>query len=180
MNNELRLTLLGKLEATRGGVPVTDFAYKKSQALLGYLAVTGQPHPREALADLLWGETTEANARASLRRTLADLRRLVAPHLTITRQQVGFDRTRPYWLDVETFERQVGQALEARKRNGELTNEDAAALAGAVELYRGDLLAAFHVRRAPAFEDWFLLERERLRLLALRALHALVTHYTTQ
>ncbi len=180
MDDELRLTLLGRVETTRDGVPVTGFAYKKSLALLCYLAVTGRPHTREALAGLLWGETTEANARAGLRRTLADLRRLVAPHLAITRRQVGFDRTRPYWLDVQVFERQVGQALEARERHDALTDEDAAALAVSVELYRGDFMAGFHVRHALAFEDWVLLERERLRLLALRTLHTLAAHYTAR
>lgn len=180
MSEELRLILLGGLEATRGGVPVTGFAYKKSLALLGYLAVTGRPHTREVLAGLLWGETAEANARASLRRTLADLRRLAGPHLTITRQKIGFDHTRPYWLDVEAFEHQVAHALEARERNGALADEEADTLAEAVELYHGDLLGAFHVRRAPAFEDWVLIEQERLRLLAMRALHLLTAHYTSR
>ena len=180
MSNELQLTLLGKLEVTQGGVPVTGFAHKKSLALLCYLAVTGRSHTREALAGLLWGEATEANARAGLRKSLTDLRRFVAPHLAITRQQVGLDRERPYWLDVQVFERQVGEALEAKERDGVLTDEDAAALAAAVELYRGDFMAGFYVRRAPAFEDWVLLERERLRLLALQALHTLAAHYAAR
>lgn len=176
VSDEFQLTVLGKVEMARGGAPMTGLIYKKSLALLCYLAVTGCPHTRETLAGLLWGEATEANALAGLRKSLADLRRFVAPHLAITRQQVGFDRTRPYWLDVEAFERQVGEALETRERDGALTDEDAAALAETVELYRGDFMSGFYVRRAPAFEDWVLLERERLRLLALRALHALAAH----
>jgi len=180
MDDELQLTLLGKPEVTRGGAPVTDFVYRKSLALLCYLAITGRSHTREALAGLLWGKATEANARAGLRKALADLRRLVAPHVTITHHEVAFNRARPYWLDVEVFERQAGEAMVARERDTALTDEDAAALAAAVELYQGDFLEGFYVRRAPAFEVWVLLERERLRLSALRALHTLASHYTAR
>jgi predicted ATPase/DNA-binding SARP family transcriptional activator len=175
-----QLAVLGKIEMARWGIPMMGLIYKKSLALLCYLAVTGHPHTRETLAGLLWGEATEANALAGLRKSLADLRRFVAPHLVITRQQVSFDRACPYWLDVEVFDLQVGEALETRERDGALTDEDAAALAGAVELYRGDFLAGFYVRRAPAFEDWVLAERERLRLSALRALHTLAAHYAAR
>jgi predicted ATPase/DNA-binding SARP family transcriptional activator len=180
MGNELQLTLLGKPGVTQDNTPVTGFAHRKSLALLYYLAVTGRPHSRESLAGLLWGESTEANARAGLRKSLADLRRLVAPHLTITRWEVAFNRARPYWLDVELFTRQAGEAMEARACEVALTDKEADALASAVELYQGDFLEGFYVRRAPAFEEWALLERERLRLFALRALHILAAHYTAR
>jgi DNA-binding SARP family transcriptional activator len=178
VDDGLQLTLLGKPGVRRDGAPVTDLAYKKSLALLYYLAVTGQPHTREHLAGLLWGEATEANARGGLRKSLIDLRRWVALHLTITRRQVALDRARPYWLDVEAFERRVDGAID--QGGSALTAEDAASLARAVELYRGDFLEGFHVRRAPAYEEWVLLQRERLRLSMLRALHALAVYYAAR
>ena len=55
MTKKLELALLGNLEIRQGGVPVTDFESSKAQALLCYLAVTGHPHTRPALAGLLWG-----------------------------------------------------------------------------------------------------------------------------
>ena len=66
MNNQLCLNLLGRLEISRDGEPVEGFAQRKSLALLCYLVVTGQPHTRAALAGLLWGEATEANALAGI------------------------------------------------------------------------------------------------------------------
>jgi predicted ATPase/DNA-binding SARP family transcriptional activator len=180
MDDGLQLTLLGKPEVRRNGVPVTGLVYQKSLALLCYLALTGRPHTRESLAGLLWGETTEANARGGLRKSLADLGQWVSPHLTITRRQVAFDRTRSYWLDVEVFERRVGEAMGMIERDGALTDEEATRLAEAVELYQDGFLEGFHVRRAPAFEEWVLLARERIRLCALRALHALADHYTAR
>ncbi len=163
----------------RDGAPVTGFVYVKSPVLLCYLAITGVPHTREALAGLLWGEATEANARAGLRKSLADLRKSLVAHLIISHQQVAFDRERPYWLDVAVFER-GGEIVTSRDRDGALTDKDAATLAAAVDLYRGDFMTGVHVRRAPAFEHWCTLKRERLRLLALRMLHTLSTHYTAR
>ncbi len=42
--------------------------------------------------------------------------------------------------------------------------------AGQLELYRGDFLAGLNVRNAPGFEQWALLERERLKELYQRVL----------
>src|SRR5687768_6259562 len=106
MGETLRLRLLGGLRVTCGEreeAPLAGFISRKAQALLCYLAVTGRAHSREALAALLWGETSEAAARTSLRQALANLQRLVGAHLQATREAVAFDRAAPYWLDVEAF-----------------------------------------------------------------------------
>ena len=46
----------------------------KPLALLAYLVLERRPHSREALAGLLWGESPEVEARASLRQALKQLR----------------------------------------------------------------------------------------------------------
>jgi DNA-binding SARP family transcriptional activator len=94
MSGELQLALLGNVEVRRAGVPVT-FSSSKAMALLCYLAVTGRPHARPALAGLLWGELPEANARNNLRKALTHLRKWIAPHLSITRQSVAFNPALP-------------------------------------------------------------------------------------
>lgn len=50
---------------------------KKAQALLVYLALTGQPQTRELLATLLWGDRFDEQARNSLRQALYTLRKAV-------------------------------------------------------------------------------------------------------
>ena len=51
----LSLSLLGPLEVTLLGEPVTAFKYDKVRALLIFLAVEAQrPHRREWLAELFW------------------------------------------------------------------------------------------------------------------------------
>ena len=171
MKVELQLALLGNVEVRRDGVPVTGFRSAKAQALLCYLAVTGRPHTRPALAGLLWGDMPEDKARMNLRQALANLRRLVGPYLDITRQAVAINRDNPYCLDVGRFESlATGATLEG----------DVEPLREAVELYRGDFLEGFYVRNAPEFEDWALAQRARLRELAMGALHTLAVHYTQQ
>ncbi|MGD8624776.1 MAG: BTAD domain-containing putative transcriptional regulator, partial [Anaerolineae bacterium] len=168
MTDKLQLALLGPLEVRRAGTLVTGFTSIKVQALLCYLAVTGQPHLRPSLAGLLWGEMPEANAQNNLRKALSNLRRLVGPHLAITRQAVAFERDSAYWLDVEAFESLAGGAAQPASQR----------LAEAVALYRGDFLDGFYVRQAPAFEEWVLAQRARLRELAVQALHTLAVHHT--
>jgi DNA-binding SARP family transcriptional activator len=175
---ELRLALLGRPRVVRDDAPLTGWTLRKSLALLAYLAVTGLPHSRGALAGLLWRDCTEDNARSDLRRILAELRRQAPSHLTITRAEVAFDRASPYWLDVEAFEQGIVRALALRENP--VTPAGAATLAGALDLYRGDFLAGLELHRAPAFEEWVLLEREHLRNLALQALHALVDHHAAR
>jgi predicted ATPase/DNA-binding SARP family transcriptional activator len=172
---ELQLTLLGRPHATCDDTPLAGWALQKSLALLAYLAVTGRTHSRGELAGLLWGDCTEANARSNLRKVLAELRQRVPSHLAIKRADVAFDRASSYWLDVEAFERGIGRALALRERP--VTRAGAASLAEAMELHGDGFLVGLAVRRAPAFEEWVLLEREHLRNLALRALHALADHH---
>ena len=68
----LELLLLGAPRVVLDGVPVT-FDTRKAIALLAYLAVTGQPQQRDALAALLWPEADQPHARGALRRTLSVL-----------------------------------------------------------------------------------------------------------
>jgi DNA-binding SARP family transcriptional activator/predicted ATPase len=175
MSTKLQLTLLGKPEVTLDGVPLEKITYQKSLALLFYLAVTARPHSREALAGLLWGEATEANARAGLRKSLSELRKLLGGHLIIEHHQVRLDQAADYTLDVERLESHV----EPYPTRGEsaLPPEEADILALALETYQGDFLSGFHVHRAAAFEEWATLQREHLRLKAIKGLHLLANHY---
>jgi DNA-binding SARP family transcriptional activator/TolB-like protein len=72
------LTTLGQVSLRADGSPL-PIANRKSQALLAYLATTlNGRESRERVAGLLWSEYEEEKARASLRQTIADLRRATA------------------------------------------------------------------------------------------------------
>ena len=53
MPDVLTLRLLGKPQVSLSGAAVAGFISAKAQARLFYLAVTGRPHMRAALAGLL-------------------------------------------------------------------------------------------------------------------------------
>jgi len=59
--------LLGQADFRLDGESISGFYSSKAQALLVYLAVTGVPHSRAALAGLLWSDMPEADARTNLR-----------------------------------------------------------------------------------------------------------------
>lgn len=152
---ELRVELLGPAHITRGGAPLS-FARRKALALLAYLVMTGRPHSREALASLI-SDGSDAHAHKQFRNTLSDLHEQVGPYLVITRQTVAFDRTRPYWLDVEAA-------------TAALDTDDPDAFERSLAWLERELLTGFVTRGAPAFEDWLRGERQRLRDLCVGAL----------
>jgi predicted ATPase/DNA-binding SARP family transcriptional activator len=155
MPDQLRLSLLGKPYFERNGQPLPGLTSVKGQALLAYLAVTRQPCSRVALAGLLWSDMPEEAARANLRVTLSQLRKAVGDVVIATRHTVELNRQSNSWLDVEVLE----------KAAASVTN-----LAIAADLYRGDFMDDFYVPEAELFEEWLLVERERLRQLALDVL----------
>ena len=164
----LRVTLLGGFDARLAGGGPLNLPTKKAQALLAYLGRRpGQPHPRDKLAALLWGERSDEQARDGLRHALAALRKALpdskppillvdGPTLALNPAQVE--------VDLDTFERRVADGTVE-------------GLARAAELYRGDLLLGFSVSE-PLFEDWLVAERERLREMALEVLARLLAHQT--
>lgn len=120
---------------------------RKVQSLLAYLILHPGEHPRETLATLLWGDSTDVQARDSLRTALKHLRQHFSPNLLLAdRETVQLNPAFPLWADTREFEKQVTTAPRA-----------------AIALYRGDLLAGL-------YDEWILPERERLRDLYLSTL----------
>jgi DNA-binding SARP family transcriptional activator len=104
-----------------------------------------RPQSRDVLADLLWSELNNQQARNNLRYVLPDLRQFVDDYLLITPRTVGFNTTAPYDLDVKIFQSTLTAQPEQIK-----TVE----LQAALDLYQGEFLDGFTVRNAPVFEEW--------------------------
>ena len=85
----LNIYLLGVPEIVLDDAPITVLS-NKTEALLFYLAATGQIHLRRTLATLLWGDVPEKNARANLRKAIHQLRTTLPGHLHVEQQRVGF------------------------------------------------------------------------------------------
>ncbi len=164
----LQVRLLGGFEARLDAGPELALKGRKTQALLAALALApGVARSRDYLTGLLWSDRAEEQARGSLRQALAELRRALdgaePSPLDAGRESVTLDAG-AVDSDVATFERLIAEGGPE-------------ALAGAAELYRGELLEGFGAAD-PAFEDWLAVERSRLAELALGALGALLDHLT--
>jgi DNA-binding SARP family transcriptional activator len=176
----LRVHFLGGFEIWRFDSPVR-LETRKSCALFAFLLMNTRPQPRDRLSGLLWDDLPNESARRNLRHALWDLRtRLsspggVSPILT-DGEMVSFDRQTAYWLDVDTFQCMVDHTLHAQP----LRLDDSATLAElqcAADLYNGDFLESLVLKDAPAWDEWVLVERERLRSLALLAYETLAEAY---
>jgi DNA-binding SARP family transcriptional activator len=130
------LTLIGSPSVSGpDGERITPQPGAKALALLAYLALEPRPHTREALADLLWGESPEAEARASLRQALKHLRESLGGLMDSDRRMVRLGK--PVRCDVTEFLHLAESDPEA---------------AAAVDVPR--FLAGFSIRRAPQFDEW--------------------------
>jgi DNA-binding SARP family transcriptional activator len=115
----------------------------KVLALLTYLVLEPGPHSREELAGLLWGESPEPEARASLRQALKHLRDALGDVARSDRTVV--ELTRPVDCDVRDFRQFVLQ-------------EPQRALATDIPRF----LTGFSIRHAPQFDEWVSATRREL------------------
>ena len=151
----LRFTTLGGLQISLDEQPIS-FAARRAEVLLVYLAMTGQPHEREALATMLWDDRTQKRSLANLRSLLAQLPADIKPYLVTTRRTVVFAPAAEIWLDAAVF---------ATKFGAEVDRVASADLA----LYQGEFLHGVFVPESRGLEEWIALTRERLRLISLNA-----------
>lgn len=98
----LSLSLLGPFRATLGGAEIR-LRNRKTRAVLGCLALSeAGAASRERLVGLLWSESPEDKARASLRQVVHELREALPEHLlqtgrldiALTRGSLGLDTER--------------------------------------------------------------------------------------
>jgi DNA-binding SARP family transcriptional activator len=157
----IELRTLGALELRGCDAREVDalVSQPKRLGLLAYLAIATPRgfHRRDSLLALFWPESDQTHARGALRNALSFLRHQLGEAVIVTRgDEVGLDPA-TFWCDVTAF----------------LACADAETAEEALALYRGDLLAGFHVTDAPDFEGWLEAERNHLRGRAAEAAWAL-------
>ena len=127
-----------------------SFRTRKVLALLAYLAIERGMHSRESLMAMLWPESSQSSAAATLRTTLSRLRKALEPLgdvLITKRGNVGFDSNT--WIDAD---------LDwLRTAAHEDTSPDE--LRPILTVDRGEFLEGFSLPDAPAFDDWVSIQR---------------------
>jgi DNA-binding SARP family transcriptional activator len=156
-----RLAILGGFAlVTPEGRPIV-LSTRKDRLLIAYLAVgAGKPQPRGRLAGLLWADRSEAQARESLRQSLASLRQAF--------RAAGID---PLQSDRDTA------ALDPSKLDVDVAKFETFARmtnAAGLVLYRGELLEGYDPPTSE-FDAWLQSERLRLEELAIGMLERLAT-----
>ncbi len=125
----------------------------KPLCLFLYLAAARPvgPHRRDKLLGLLWPELDDSRGRHALRQASYVIRQTLGSEIFASNggDSLGLDS------QVVEADWNVFEAAIAEHR-----------LADALDVYRGEWLAGFHMRRARDFSDWLDLERARLRELA--------------
>ncbi len=173
----LRARLFGPLEVRTGEhSPPLRFPARKTKSLLCYLLLNRELcHSRDRLASLWWGDRNTHQARHCLNTALWRLRQTIETNragqisfLVIEDDEIGFNGSSDHWLDVEEFERLCAQARQPESLDDEAIGN---ALQRAVALYRDDLLPG-------CYEEWCLVERQRLQQLYLFALNRLAAFHT--
>ncbi len=151
----------------------------KAKSIFKYLVLhRRQRVPKEVLMEIVWPDADPEASRLSLKVAVSSLRGALSacvdgrgqPHEWIISDGDAylFEPGLPLWVDAEEFE---AQSLLAQ-RLAEQGSPPAmvAACKTAVALYRGDFL------EDNRYEEWALLERERLRDLYLQDLVHLTKH----
>jgi DNA-binding SARP family transcriptional activator len=153
-HRDIRLDLLGGFELTCDG-RVIDLP-SSAQRLLAFLALRDRPLLRTNVAGVLWNETTDDKSCASLRSGLWRLRR--SGYDLVEARRADLRLSPQVRVDVRQMIEMTHELLSQRSGARYLDLDD--------DELGGDLLPDW-------YDDWVLIERERLRQLRLHALEAL-------
>ncbi|MFZ1398631.1 MAG: tetratricopeptide repeat protein [Candidatus Promineifilaceae bacterium] len=165
----LEISLLGEIKVRLDDAPDTAFRSPKETALLAYLAHTGQTHNREALADLLWEARSTKQSLSNLRTVLTRLRQKVGDHLIVTSTTVAVTRAVHEQLDTVRFQALLAGAGKER------TTTAVHLLMQGMQLYTGEFMSGFSLLDTHRFNDWLVVEQERLRQTAMRGYRLLAS-----
>jgi LuxR family transcriptional regulator, maltose regulon positive regulatory protein len=172
----LQVRFLGHFEILCNGKPIALGRNGKVLAIFKYLLANPQRQvSRDKLMEWLWPESSLKKARSSLNVAVCTLRKLLSECSAGLQNYIlleeGYYRLCPSGrvrTDVEEFERRYEQGCRLEKIN---RMEGAAEYERAIELYRGEYLLE------NLYDDWTMIERERLSNAYMDMLQWLAGYY---
>jgi DNA-binding SARP family transcriptional activator len=175
MMAKLHIQLFGKFRVRSKERILGGFDARKIQELFCYLLLhRDHSLPRETLASILWPETTTTQSKKNLRQALWQLQSALGSQnepandrlLLVDPDWVQLNSEAEIWLDVAKFEQVFN--LVQKVPDQAFDSSTAQLLHDTVQLYQGPLLEGW-------YQDWCLLERERLQSLYLAMLDKLMS-----
>jgi LuxR family transcriptional regulator, maltose regulon positive regulatory protein len=172
----LQVRFFGHFEILCNGQPLALGRNGKVVAIFKYLLAHRERQvSRDKLMEWLWPESSLKKARCSLNVAVCTLRKLLSECSAGLKDYIlleeGYYRLCPSGrvrTDVEEFERRYEQGSRLEKIN---RMEGAAAYERAIELYRGEYLLE------NLYDDWTMIERERLSNAYMDMLVWLAVYY---
>lgn len=176
MTKILKIATLGSLDIRLDQLSLSGMS-DKAKALLLYLIYTKRAQTRLYLAELLWEERTEKQARGNLRTVLTELRkRLPAESLIVDRKTLAFNPAYPHQVDVLELESALNGLKAAQTTSATLPKAVAEAATEALDLYKGEFLAHFYITNALQFEAWRRDRQSALERKMQLSLNQLIQH----
>ena len=171
----LRIHLFGKFCVRRNERVLDGFDARKIQELFCYLLLhRDHSLPRETLAGILWPETTTTQSKKNLRQALWQLQSALGSQnekandriLLVGPDWVQLNSQADFWLDVAEFEQVFNRVQKTPGQEFDIST--AQRVQYTIQLYQGPLLEGW-------YQDWCLLERERLQSMYLALLDKLMS-----
>jgi len=175
----MHISLFGKLRLQSNDESAINLEPRRAEELLCYLLLyRHRLHEREKLATLFWPDAPPAQSKRYLRQTLWQLQSILNPALQpelpllhVEHARLGISPQAPVWLDTARFEQAFASVADQPGRD--LCAEQAEQLRQATQLYQGDLLEGW-------YQDWCILERDRLQNMYLAMLDKLLAYNEAQ
>ncbi len=162
----LKFTLFGPPRIELDGRPL-HIKRRKALALLVYLAQTGRPHSRDALATLFYPEHSQSRARAYFRRDLGVVNsQLVGGWIEADSETAALGQMNEVWIDTAEFRRAAMTSDD---------EQDLTQLTAATDLYVDDFLAGFSLPDCPEFDEWQFFESENYRQSLVATLKRIIS-----
>ncbi|MDX1413893.1 MAG: BTAD domain-containing putative transcriptional regulator [Candidatus Promineifilaceae bacterium] len=172
--SKLHVTLFGRFCVRFAGQELVDIAVQKVQELFCYLLLhRRQPHHREKLSAVLWGDYSTTQAKTYLRKALWQMRQALSdislevncPILLTDTEWLQLNPDLPLYLDTAVFEQVYRKVRGKMPPDINLTHQQD--MEYAIRLYQGDLLEGW-------YQDWCIYERERFEFNYLSMLDKLL------
>jgi DNA-binding SARP family transcriptional activator len=161
----IRASLLGPLDLTVDGSPRTPTATKQRALLALLLLARGRTVSLDGIVQGLWEEAPPPTATKAVQTYVSQLRRLAGSDAVQHRSPGYVLAIEPDGLDLDRFERLVGEAAAAREKGDRAAS--ARLLREALALWRGPALEEFG--DLPFAREWApRLEERRLEALETR------------
>ncbi|MCK8827294.1 tetratricopeptide repeat protein [Natroniella acetigena] len=153
----LEVNLLGAPTAKLNGKEI-EFPYQKVEALFYYLVVKKEIS-RDKIATLLWGSMVDDKAKKNLRNALYQLKKIIGKEIITTpdRFTIAICEDCNLQLDIDIF-----LAKKLKK---------------SVQVYQGDFLSDFLIKKAPEFCNWIFEQRNYYRQLYINSLKRQIKEY---